>query len=122
MAERRAHDGLRSIVSPPFANCEELHATIDAIELADVPWQSFTVSYNGEIPEGDNTPWKRASYDIWFRDPLKIIKNQLSNRDFVNKMDFTPKQVYDRKTGKRRYQDFMSGTWAWRQAVSKILT
>lgn len=108
---------------PPFADCSELHKIIDSIELADVPWESFTVSCNPELVSDDNeTPWKHASYEVWFRDPLKILKNQLSNRDFANEMDFAPKQVYDRKSGKRRYQNFMSGMWAWRQAVSTLIS
>ncbi|KIL55034.1 hypothetical protein M378DRAFT_188697 [Amanita muscaria Koide BX008] len=93
-----------------------LYETIDAIEHGDVSWESFTTSYNGEITEENDAPWRHASYEIWYRDPLKVLKNQLSNRDFAKEMDFAPKKVYDSKTGKRQYQDFMSGEWAWRQA------
>jgi hypothetical protein len=104
---------------PPFANADDLYATIDATKLDDVAWESFTVSYNGEITD-DDAPWKHTSFDVWFHDPLKVLKNQLSNRDFANKMDLAPKKVTD-KEGKRRYQDFMSGQWAWRQAVILLI-
>ncbi|KAF8323650.1 hypothetical protein F5887DRAFT_1207891 [Amanita rubescens] len=89
---------------PPFLHAEDLYDTIDAIELSDVAWQSFSVSYNGTVREGEDAPWKRASYELWFRDPLQVLKNQLANRDFAKEMDIAPKK------------DLMSGQWAWRQA------
>ncbi|KIM34845.1 hypothetical protein M413DRAFT_79988, partial [Hebeloma cylindrosporum] len=100
---------------PPFINKRDLHQTIDAIELGDAPWHSFGVSFNGEVDEADTTPWKRATYDVWYRDPALVLKHQLENKDFAKEMDFSPKVVRD-ENGKRRYGDFMSGEWCWRQA------
>ncbi|KAJ7928656.1 hypothetical protein B0H13DRAFT_2311264 [Mycena leptocephala] len=31
---------------PPFADHKDLYATIDAIQQGDIPWQSFSVTYN----------------------------------------------------------------------------
>ena len=115
-----ARGGLDPDIEPPFTDAKDLYATIDASTLGDVPWQSFTVSYSGSIEEGD-PPWKQASFDIWFRDPHAILKCQLGNRDFSGEMDLSPKKVRDQKTKVRRYQDFMSGNWAWRQAVCSFL-
>lgn len=103
--------------NPPFADAKDMYATIDACHLGHVDWQSFKVSYDGDVKEGD-PPWKGRSYDVWFRDPKELLKVQLGNREFANQMDFAPKEVVNRKTGARCYQDFMSGQWAWRQAVS----
>ena len=102
---------------PPFINKQHLYNTIDEIELGDAPWHSFSVLFDGEVAEGDTTPWKHTAYDIWYRDPLVVLKNQLKNPDFANEMDFAPKEVRD-ENDKRRYCDFMSGDWVWRQAVS----
>ena len=104
---------------PPFINKQHLYNTIDTIEVGNVPWQSFSVSFNGKIPEGDTTPWKHANYDIWFRDPHMVLKNQVKNPDFANEIDVAPKIVRD-KHGKRQYMDFMSRDWGWRQAVSAL--
>jgi hypothetical protein len=102
--------------SPPFANAQDLYNVIDETELSDVPWQAFSVKYNGEIPP--NAPkWMPASYEVWFRDPLDIMESQIGNRDFgPNEMDYAPKQVFSR-SGTRQYSDLMSGDWAWNQAV-----
>lgn len=105
---------------PPYADHEELYSTIDSIPQGDVPWKSITVSYNGEIPEGVEVPsWKSASYEVWYRDPLSVMEQQIGNPDFCGSMDFAPKQVYDNQN-KRQYSDLMSGNWAWNRAVCPI--
>jgi Plavaka transposase len=101
---------------PPFINKRDLLKTIDSIELGDAPWHSFSVSFDGEIGEGDTTPWKHATYDVWYRDPEVVLKNQLKNTDYWNEMDFAAKEVRD-KDGKRQYGDFMSGDFSWRHSV-----
>lgn len=111
------NDGLGNS-GPPFANSKDLYDTIDAIEAGDVAWQSFSVKYDGDIPEGSTPPtWKTSAFEVWFRDPLKVMEGQLGNRDFKSELDFAPKRVFA-KNGKRQYSDFMSGNWAWDQAVS----
>ncbi|KAJ6620106.1 hypothetical protein B0H10DRAFT_2362631 [Mycena sp. CBHHK59/15] len=92
---------------PPFTDQEDLYNTIDATE-------SFTVCYNRSISPDDVTPWKTQEYVVHFRDPRKVLQQQLANPDFNSQMDFAPKQVF--VDGKREYEDFMSGNWAWRQA------
>ncbi|KAJ7778850.1 hypothetical protein DFH07DRAFT_1033789 [Mycena maculata] len=104
-----------SAEAPPFADHEDLYNTIDATDIGHVPWESFEVTYYKPIPPGDTTPWKTQAYAVHFRDPRKILQNQLANPDFKVEMDFAPKQVFA-EDGTREYQDFMSGNWAWRQA------
>jgi Plavaka transposase len=78
---------------PPFPDAKNMYKTIDQTELGDVPWQAFSVKFNGDIPEGA-PGWKMASYEVWYRDPLVVIEGQLGNPDFNNEMDFAPKQVF----------------------------
>ncbi|KAI0319057.1 hypothetical protein OF83DRAFT_1228665 [Amylostereum chailletii] len=99
---------------PPFASNKDMQETIDASKLGDVVWQSFKVTYNGPLPAGEVPPWMLASYEVWFRCPLEVLRIQLSNPDFASEMDFCVKRVYDAKN-KRHYRDFMSGDWGWKQ-------
>jgi len=101
---------------PPFANKDHLYDSIDEIHHGDVPWQSFHLSYTGEL-DAEPEPWKLAKYDVYYRDPRQIIHQQLGNRSFETEMDYAPKRVFD-KAGNRRYRNFMSGEWAWRHVVS----
>ncbi|KAI8974265.1 hypothetical protein BD414DRAFT_468489 [Trametes punicea] len=100
---------------PPFANHNHLYATIDAIPLGDVPWDGFSITYNGPIPDGPMPSWMVRSYDAWFRDPHIVMRNQLANPDFTEYIDWGPQRRYG-KDGKRQYSNLMTGDWAWSQA------
>ncbi|KAH8978471.1 hypothetical protein EDB86DRAFT_2770690, partial [Lactarius hatsudake] len=39
----------RSNGSVPFSDHTDLYAAIDGLAVGDVPWQSFTVQFNGEL-------------------------------------------------------------------------
>ena len=101
---------------PLFTNLHNLYATIDAAHLGHIPWCSVKLSY--QAAEGEdisNVPWKSKTFEVWYWDPQEVLKNQLSNPDFVNEMDFMAKKIFDPKTKQHHYQDFMLGKWAWEQ-------
>ncbi|KAI0075240.1 hypothetical protein K474DRAFT_1685420 [Panus rudis PR-1116 ss-1] len=100
----------------PFADHQELLDLIDEIEQGDAPWQSFSVTYTGDVPDVPNPPsWMTQEYDVWFRDPRTVAHNMLSNPAFKDKVDYVPYREYD-GTGKRRLQNFMSANWSERKA------
>jgi hypothetical protein len=104
---------------PPFSSREDLYGVIDATTLGEVPWQSFSVTYTGELPaaeRGDPPPWMLDSYDVWFRDPRLVLQNQLGNPDYRNEFDYAPFQKFG-ANGEREWKDFMSGNWGYQQAV-----
>jgi hypothetical protein len=102
---------------PPFASAKDLHDVIDATQAGDIPWEAFRIKYNGITCAQNNPKWMSASYEVWFRSPLKVLENMIGNPDFATEMDYAPRQDFDRG-GKRLYLDLMSGNWAWEQAVS----
>jgi Plavaka transposase len=102
---------------PPFSKATHLYETIDSTPLGDVAWESFSLQYNGIRPESNVPSWMQSEYDVWFRDPRTLIHNLLSNPDFKSGFDYTPFQERT-DDGLHRFQDFMSGIWAWNQAVS----
>ena len=104
----------------PFSDHSDLYRTIDAIPIGGVPWQSITLSYDGPVPNSENPPsWMNAGHTIWFRDPRLLFKNMLENSDFKDSFDYAPYRQYD-EHDQRCYQDFMSGDWAWKRAVSIV--
>ena len=56
------------------------------------------------------------TYEVYFRDPRELFLNMLANPMFAEDFDYTPMQQFD-INGSRRYENFMSGDWAWKQAV-----
>ena len=100
----------------PFADHEDLYSTIDAIKLDGVLLQSYTAQYNGARPDDGPIPeWMANDYHLWYRDPRKVIHNMLVNPNLMDGIDYVPYHEFE--NDKRRYCDFMSGNWAWKQSV-----
>ena len=97
-----------------FERNSSLLETIDSTPVGDAPWNGFTSYYDG--PLLPNAPeWMTTGYDVWYRDPLQLLHNLLANWDFDNEFDYVPFREFDAKK-KRRWRDFMSGDWAWKEA------
>ena len=101
---------------PSFARAAEMYAIIDSIRVGEVKWDSFGIQYTGEKPEVP-APWMDEVYNVWMRDPESCIGQIIGNPDFASLMDYMPYREYVTETNMRRWQDFMSGNWAWQEAV-----
>jgi hypothetical protein len=100
----------------PFSDHRDLYATIDSIPFGDAPWESFNVVHTGDKPSRDIPSWMTAKYDVWLRNPRTLLHNLIANPDFDKGFDYVPFREYDQFEN-HRFQDFMSGNWAWKQAV-----
>jgi len=99
----------------PFQNHQEMLATIDAINLSDIPWQSFSAKYSGAVPRANLPDWMLHEYMVFFWDPLSVVWSMISNPDFKGQFDYAPYREFE--GGQRRFTDLMSGNWVWNQAV-----
>ncbi|KAG1856432.1 hypothetical protein F4604DRAFT_1883125 [Suillus subluteus] len=102
--------------SPPFADHQDLYATIDSIPLGEVKWQGFSCTYSDEKPDGSYPPWMDGSYDVWYRDPREVVRNMLANPAYSDEMDYRPYREYSTDGDERQFRDLMSADWAWEQA------
>ncbi|KAI0363452.1 hypothetical protein BV20DRAFT_1039932 [Pilatotrama ljubarskyi] len=99
-----------------FMDSDDVYATIDNITLADMPWFAFKVSYKGPLPDGEVPKWMTEKFTVWFRDPPKVLHQQLGNQDIcLDEIDWTAKHVFNQK-GQHVYENVMSADWAWQQA------
>ncbi|KAH9019352.1 hypothetical protein EDB85DRAFT_1873220 [Lactarius pseudohatsudake] len=97
-----------------FDGRDSLYAVIDSTPIGDAVWQGFSLSYDG--PRPNVIPqWMTTAYDVWHRDARQVLHNLLANPDFDCEFDYIPFREFDAKK-RRRWQDFMSGDWAWREA------
>lgn len=99
----------------PFSNHHDMLATIDAINLRDIPWTSFSANYSGDIPPANPPDWMLKEYTVYFRNPLCVVRSIILNPDFKDQFDYAPFREFE--DGSRRWTDVMSGNWAWKQAV-----
>jgi hypothetical protein len=103
---------------PPFTNSTSMYNAIDSTPLAGTVWESFSLQYNGDDHDEDAQSWTDAEYNVWFRDPRSLVHDLISNPDFKADFDYVPFQEHT-NDGVHHFQDFMSGNWVWRQAVSR---
>ena len=82
-------------------------------------WQSIALLFDGPIAE-DPPAWMEGEHTVWFIEPRLLFKKMLENPNFRDFFDYAPYRQYDTH-GQRRYENFMSGDWAWKQAVSTCL-
>lgn len=109
---------------PPFVSRRHMFETIDRTEVGDVCWEKMTLqcasASDMEVNNRDSAPsWMQDKHEVWFRNPLSVIRNMLSNPSFDGSLDYVPFREYG--PNGRRWQNFMSGDWAWRQAVSRLV-
>ena len=103
-------------ISPPITNHAHLLQQIDSVRLGDVPWDSFSLSYDDPPPKTACPPeWKTTEYEVWFRNPRSVVREILRNPEFNGHIDYSAYQEFE--DSQRRYCNMMSGDWAWRQSV-----
>ncbi|KAL0957406.1 hypothetical protein HGRIS_001207 [Hohenbuehelia grisea] len=100
---------------PPFDDHQDLCDTIDPTPLSSVPWESFTINYQGS-PEHDVPAWMDADYAVTFCNARDLVIDSLQNPDFANELDFTPYEEYDTRTGERQFPDFFPVEWVSKKA------
>lgn len=100
----------------PYIHCKEMYQRIDAIPYGKVDWHSFTLTYNYEDGTDDLPSWMEDPQVVWYRDPLKVLRSIIANPSFDGEFDYVPYHEYI--DGVHHFQNFMSGDWAWKQAVS----
>jgi hypothetical protein len=106
--------------SPPITDHMDLLCQIDSVTLGDVPWDSFTLSYDDLPPRTTSPPkWKITEYEVWFCDPRDIVKGILNNPEFDGHVDYSAYREFE--DSQRCYCNMMSGDWAWRQLVFHLL-
>ncbi|KIM89613.1 hypothetical protein PILCRDRAFT_1950 [Piloderma croceum F 1598] len=99
----------------PFHNHTDLYNTIDSTPIGGVPWESFTMKYDSNIPDGERSAWMDEEFEVWFCNPRDLVHNMLANPDFHGEFDYLPFHEYDANNN-HHFHDFMSGNWAWKQA------
>lgn len=104
--------------SAPFASHTELYAFIDSIKHGDAPWYCLLARWTGPIEE--NAPsWKRREYPVLYRDTDVVCTNMLDSPTFANGFDTVP-YVEVNRDDQRQWGDFMSGNFAYNQAVHPL--
>ena len=104
----------------PFTDSKDMHSAIDAIEEGDTPWYSFRVAYDGDRPLDEVPSWMNDSYQVFYRDPRQVVQMLLGNHKFDGDFDYVPYREYE--NDERKWGNFMSGNFSWKQAVRLLFS
>ena len=63
--------------------------------------------------------WMTRTYELCIRNTCQVLQQQFACPEFKDKIDYTPYRQFN-KAGKRIWLNFMSGDWAWKQAVGPM--
>lgn len=99
-----------------WRRAQDLYDTIDEIQHGDCPWKTYSIRYDGPLPNGTPPQWMTRTYELCVRDSRQLLHEQFKNPDFKDKVDYTPYRQFN-SAGKRVWTNLMSGDWAWKQAV-----
>ncbi|KAG6808810.1 hypothetical protein H0H92_002808, partial [Tricholoma furcatifolium] len=78
---------------PQSTGVKQIYALINQIEQGDIPWDSFSIRYNGKLlANGLIPPWMTEQHEVWFQDPLHVLEGQFGNPDFVQELNYAPKR------------------------------
>ena len=79
-----------------FLKHKDIYKTIDSIPLVNIPWESFSLYYQGKHPEDEHPPaWMDAEYDVWFWDPQRLLHDLIVNSSFQEEFDYFPYHVLE---------------------------
>lgn len=60
--------------------------------------------------------------EVYYRDPLDLIREIYGTPGFCNKMQFAPERHWvDEKRKKRVYNEMNTGDWWWSRQVSELV-
>ena len=104
----------------PWKSSSELYTTIDAINLGDLPWKTYTVRYQGPFPPGTPPKWMTQTYELCTCDLRQVLHHQLGTTAFKDNINLSPYRQFD-NTYQRTWSNLMSADWSWAQAIRSNL-
>jgi hypothetical protein len=100
----------------PWKNSSELYATIDAINLGNLPWKTYKVQYQGPFPPSIPPKWMTQTYELCTCDSCQVLHHQLGTTAFKDNINLSPYRQFD-NTYQQTWSNLMSADWTWAQAV-----
>ncbi len=101
-----------------YDTADDMYNTIDEIPYGDAAWTTFQLRYTGPVTP-HSPAWKHKTYTVYTRDALQVAENMAASPDFDGRWDYVPYEEYNGPDS-RRYSNLMSGTWAFKKAVSVV--
>jgi hypothetical protein len=104
-------------VDPSFANKDMLMDTVDELPRG-VKWVYRPINLNGDILDDNGKPMTEH-LELWYRDPVEVVRELMGNPIFKEVMRYAPERVYCDSVGAERVVNEMwTAEWWWEVQVS----
>ena len=85
----------------------------------DPEWKCDLVKVTGNIC-GENGQNMTEEFELWFWNPVEIVRNLIGNPAFKDHMAYAPEKAYEDKEGKvRKFDETWTGDWWWQTQVKQ---
>jgi hypothetical protein len=106
-------------VDPSFMTKDMLMDTIDELPHG-ADWSYRPVTLHGDLLD-DTGKARTEQLELWYRDPVEIVRELLGNPMFRDVMRYTPERIYQDAEGTERVRNEMwTAEWWWKMQVRVV--
>ena len=104
-------------VDPSFMNKDMLIEAIDKL-LHGVKWTYRPIHLNGDVLDDNGKPMTEQ-LELWYRDPVEVVRELMGNPIFREVMKYTPERVFCDPAGTEAVVNEMwTAEWWWEMQVT----
>jgi hypothetical protein len=81
-------------------------------------WNCELVTVTGNTC-GENGEMMTEELELWFRDPVEIVRDLIGNPMFKEHMAYAPEKAYQDKGDVRIFDEMWTGNWWWETQVKQ---
>lgn len=95
--------------------------TIEALPRG-VEWNYRPVTLHGDLTD-DSGNARKEDLELWYRDPVEVVRELMGNPMFRHDMRYAPERVYQDSCGEKEVVNEMwTAEWWWKMQVSLEVT
>jgi len=105
-------------MDPSFGNKDMLIETIDELPRG-VKWSYRPINLNGDMLDDNGKPMMEQ-LELWYRDPVEVVRELLGNPIFQQVMRYAPERVFcDSEGTDGVVNEMWTAAWWWEMQVSE---
>lgn len=97
---------------------------LDAIDELPrgVGWTYQQVTMHGDV-EDDTGKCMKEDVELWYRDPVEVVRELMGNPMFRDVMKYAPEQVFrDEERDEQVVNEMWTASWWWELQVSRFVS
>ncbi|KAG8909122.1 hypothetical protein FRC02_007985, partial [Tulasnella sp. 418] len=101
----------RDRTTPSFKNNRSLQSKLDQLPKC-TPFTYTSIKVTGDIKDENGVPLEE-DIELWYRDPLELIREIMGNAALAEEMRYEPVKVFNKSRSERYYDEMWTADWWW---------